>query len=199
MGGKLIRRQYFCLCEGQQEELYFARLSKLLKTNIRQVKFTTKQGLPGNIDRHCRGIQYDKAIVFDHDGNPEAFLKALNTCIKTKCAHAYSNRNFDLWLLLHKQSFTGYVSENSAYVNMIRSVFNLDSEADIKKEAVQKRLLEQISLTDVKKAICHAKRIRELKLPGDGKRLGTTTYYDNPDLSIHEFIEKVLSECGETI
>jgi hypothetical protein len=36
-----IRRQYFCLCDGQQEELYLKHLAGLLKTDNRRITFTT--------------------------------------------------------------------------------------------------------------------------------------------------------------
>ena len=193
---KELRLQYFCLCEGQQEEMYFKHLSHLLRTDKRRVTFTTKQGVPGDILKQ-KHIQYDKAVIFDHDGYPEAFSKALGACIKAKCTHAYSNRNFDLWLLLHKCNFTSCVIDNQAYVNDIRDAFKLDKEADIKSKKVLERILEQIVLSDVKKAIYHAQKIREQKLPSDVKRLGSITYYDNPDLSIQEFIKVVFSECGE--
>jgi hypothetical protein len=198
MDGKEIRRQYFCICAGQQEEMYLRHLSCLLKIDKRRITFAIKQGLPWDIIKQNH-IQYDKAVLFDHDGETEAFRKALKACIKSKCIHAYSYLNFDLWLLLHKRAFTRCESDNRAYVNDIRVAYKLDIEADIKSEAILERILKQISLSDVKSAIHRAKRIREQKLQGDGKQIGRIIYYDNPDLSIHEFITKVLSECEEVV
>ena len=193
-----IRLQYFCVCEGQQEKMYLGRLSRLLKTDRRRVTFIIKQGLPGSILKQ-RSIRYDKAVLFDHDGNKEAFRKGLNACLRAKCDHAYSNLNFDLWLLLHKRNFTSCVSDNRAYVKNIRDAFMLDKEADIKNQKTLERILGQIELSDVKTAINRAQWIRDHKLPGDAERICTITCYKNPDLSIHEFIIKVLAECEESI
>ena len=198
MKAKEVRRQYFCICEGQQEEMYLKKLSCLLRTDKRRVTFTTTQGLPGNILKQNH-IIYDKAVLFDHDGKVEDFRQALSVCIKAKCAYAYSNRNFDLWLLLHKREFTRCVSDNKAYVDDIREVFNLGKEADIKSKKVLERILEQITLSDVKTAIRHAKRIREQKLPGDAEKICDRNCYNNPDLSIHEFIIKVFLDCSESL
>ena len=195
---KEIRRQYFCICEGQQEEMYLKYLSRLLQTDKRRITFTIRQGLPGDIQKQ-RSIKYDKAVLFDHDGNTVAFRNTLNTCIKNKCSHAYSNRNFDLWLLLHKQDFSSSVSDNQTYKKDIRNFFNLDAEADIKSEKVINQILNQITLPDIKDAIQRAQRIREQKIPSDANRIGSIIYYDNPDLSIHEFIIKVFSECNEPL
>ena len=197
MEDKEIRQQYLCVCNGQQEEMYLERLSFLLKTGRRYVTFKFRQGLPGKVFKEKR-IKYDKAIFFDHDGKIEAFRDALNVCIKAKCSHAYSNRNFALWLLLHKQDFTSNVNDNRAYIKDIRNAFKLSKEADIKNNKVIEQILKQITLSDVKDAIRRAQWIRGQKLPGDAERIGSIIYYDNPDLSIHEFIIKVFSECGES-
>jgi len=198
MDGPVIRRQYFCICAGQQEEMYLKHLSRLLKTGRRVITFNIKKDTP-NIIKKRRHIHYDKAILFDHDGNTEEFCKALRACADAKCSHAFSNRNFDLWLLLHKPNFTSCVSDNRAYVKHIRDAFGLDNTSNIKSSGSMDRILEQIELSDVKTAIRHAQFIRSQKLPQDAKRVGKTSYFDNPDLSIHEFIVKVFSECGETI
>ena len=197
MDGKVIRRQYFCICAGQQEEMYLQHLSRLLHTDMRRVTFTIKKGLPGYILKQ-RHIQYYKAVLFDHDGDAEEFHKALGICTKAKCAHAYSNRNFDLWLLLHKRNFSSCVSNNQAYVNEIRDAFGLSNEADIKNKKVLESIFEKITLDDVKDAIRRAQKILKQKLPGDAKQFGSITCYDNPDFSIHTFIKTVFSECKES-
>lgn len=196
MDGKQLRRQYFCICAGQQEELYLKRLSHLLQTDVRRVTFIPKKGQPGDI-RKQKHIQYDKAVLFDHDGKPDEFCKALEFCGKVKCNHAYSNLNFDLWLLLHKKDFSKCVNSNKAYVKEVRDAYDLDNDADIKKRKVVEAIVEKITLSEVKDAVRRAERIRSQKLPEDAKDIFGVTCYDNPDLSIHEFIVKVFDECGE--
>ena len=198
MGGKEIRRQYFCVCDGQQEEMYLKHLAHLLKTEVRRVSFTTKRGLPGDITKH-RHIKYDKAVLFDHDGKTNEFREALITCHKAKCTPAYSNLNFDLWLLLHKQDYTSHESTNKAYVNRVRKAYNLGDETDIKSKASITTILKQITLDDIKSAIRRAQKIREQKLTSDAEKIGLIICYDNPDLSIHKFILKMFSECEEPL
>jgi len=198
MSAKEIRRQYFCVCEGQQEAMYLRHLAGLLKTGKRVVTFKTKTGKPGDVDKY-KYIKYDKAILFDHDGDDIAFDRAINTCVKAKCSCAYSNRNFDLWLLLHKQFFASPVNRNDSYVDYVRKAFALESNADIKEKDVIARILGQISLSDVKMAMNRAGMMRAQKLQEDAKRIGSIDYYDNPDLYIHEFISSVFAECGESM
>lgn len=198
MTGVILRRQYFCICEGQQEEMYMSHLSKLLKTDKRVVKFATKRGLPGDIVR-VGGFKPDKAVLFDHDGEDTTFRNGLKECLKAKCAYAYSNRNFDLWLLLHKQYFAQRVSTNNAYADLIRNSFNLDKTTKIKNKDTIKIILDQITLEDVRTAISRAERIREHKKHEDGRQEGSAVYYGNPDLYIHEFIKRVFLDCGESL
>jgi hypothetical protein len=178
--------------------MYLKHLSRLLRADVRRVSFTTQHGLPGDVLKY-KHIKYDKAVLFDHDGNTAAFRKALGTCVNAKCACAYSNRNFDLWLLLHKRIFFNSVSSNNAYVNEIRNAFKLGREADIKNEKVMESILAQISLRDVITAIHNAKKIREQKLSGDAGRIGSLLYYDNPDLQVQDFVVTVFAECNEPL
>jgi hypothetical protein len=111
--------------------------------------------------------------------------------------HAYSNVNFDLWLILHKEEYNRPVSDSKAYVADVRRVYRLGCEEDIKSEVVIRKILSQISLNDVKDAISRACRIREGKLDGDRMIIGSSYCYPNPDFSIHNFLMTVLRDCNE--
>ncbi|MDR1664955.1 MAG: RloB family protein [Clostridiales bacterium] len=199
MSAPQIRYQCLCFCDGQQEALYLKHLAKLLKTDSRRVTFTLKE-MPRKNNFEARGIAYDKAALFDHDNKPELFKEKLNACAKSKCFYAYSNLDFDLWLLLHKRDFAAPVHKNDAYVQHVRDSFALDEEADIKNAAIMAdKILPGIALSDVKDAIRRADKIRAHKLPSDALQTGTIKYFHNPDLHIHEFIKKVFAECGEPI
>jgi len=145
------------------------------------------------------GRKTDKAAVFDHDDAAADFERAIKACTKYKGEAAYSNRNFDLWLLLHKQPFLKSVTNNNDYVNHVRKAYGLDNDADIKKEKEMERILKQITLQDVKTAIHNVKAIRNSKIKSDAKKIGKVEVYDNPDLMIHQFIEDVFKECDEPI
>ena len=111
--------------------------------------------------------------------------------------HAYSNVNFDLWLILHKQDYNKRVSKNDAYINDVRRVYGLKRADDIKSEDVINKILGQITLKDVKEAIKRAENIRIIKEESDSKNIFNTLIYENPDFSIHEFLRFVLEDSGD--
>lgn len=202
----MYRRSYYCVCEGQQEEMYLKHIERLLKKpQERVVTFNTTQGSAERLKKTY--TEYDNAALFDYDFKDTEFRQNINICEqlqrKSKKSkeknvyHAYSNVNFDLWLILHKEDFYKPVTSNDAYVNDVRRIYKLGSEADIKKEAVIKRILEDISLEDVKDAIRRAEQIRARKLEFDCFMVGSVACYDNPDFSLHEFLKIVLRDCGE--
>jgi len=179
--------------------MYFKHLARLLKTDTRTVTFDTKIGMPEKVLRNNMGRKTDKAAVFDHDGATANFERALKACARYNGTASYSNRNFDLWLLLHKQPFSKLVASNNDYVDLVRNSYGLEKDADIKKEKVIGRILAQIALPDIKAAIHNAKAIRDSKNKGDAKKIGKIAVYSNPDLLIHQFIESVFIKCREHI
>jgi len=201
------RVQYFCVCEGDQERRYLKHLASLLKG----VTFTAVQGRPEKVLKTT--VSYDRVIFFDHDGQDGEFRKAFEICANEEkrwnsnskkqdfihCYPAYSNLNFDLWLILHSEDFTKAVTDNKAYQKDVRRIFELHRDADIKSEASMNKILSRITLMDVKNAIRRAEAIRGKKVHGDEKRLSGHICYDNPDFSIHEFLKTVFEECGESL
>jgi len=201
---RCIRRSYFCVCEGQQEEMYLKRIAFLLKKfPQRVITFNTTTGLPEEIDKTI--TMYDCAALFDHDLKEKEFHRKIETCEKLrrkyhnkkKVYHAYSNVNFDLWLILHKEDYCKPVFNTHAYINDVRRIYALSPEADIKEKDNLEKILSQISLEDVKDAIRRAEQIRSNKLESDRKLINGVVCYDNPDFSLHNFIKVVLKECGE--
>ncbi|MBN4056464.1 MAG: hypothetical protein COA82_10420 [Alkaliphilus sp.] len=89
--------------------------------------------------------------------------------------HAYSNVNFDLWLILHKEDYSKPVISNDAYISVVRRIYGLSEKESIKKKIVIEKILAQIDLDDVKKAIERADVIRERKISTDKKNY-TTPY-----------------------
>jgi len=111
--------------------------------------------------------------------------------------HGYSNVNFDLWLILHKENYTRSVIRTDSYVADVKRVFGLESIEDIKNRTTIVKILNQITLDDVKKAIKRAENIRKRKLSNDARRIGQTKVYQNPDFSIHDFLRNVLLDSGD--
>jgi len=203
------RKTYFCVCAGQQEELYLKRVAFLLKKlPERVVTFNTVMGQPSRLKKTY--TEYDCAALFDYDFNDVYFKNNIQICDKLNnenkqkkrksgknVYHAYSNVNFDLWLILHKEDYNRTVFKNDAYIPEVRRVYGLGNNDDIKNRNIICKILEKIELDDIKKAIERATKIREGKISDDKVVLGSTIYYANPDFSIHEFLKKVLIDCGE--
>ncbi len=202
----MYRRSYFCVCDGQQEEMYLKHIAFLLKKPTeRVVTFNTIQG---SIERLKKNYtEYDNAALFDYDFNDAEFKKKITTCEQLQkenqkhrgknVYHAYSNVNFDLWLILHKVDFNRPVTSNDAYLTVVRKIYGLGNEADIKEKAIIERILMQITLDDIRNAIRRAEQIRAKKLKSDCFMLGSIECYRNPDFSLHEFLKIVLLDCGE--
>lgn len=206
----MYRKSYYCICEGQQESMYLKHIASLINDFPRKV--VAFKCIEGDVlEMKVNYVEYDNVALFDHDLRKERFEKSIALCDKImrdnakkgkkkdakKFYHAYSNLNFDLWMLLHKQNYSRMVSANDAYVADVRRAYGLVKDADIKDMKVIEAMLKQISLDDVKNAIGRAEKIRDAKLLEDGKKVGNSICYENPDLSIHEFLKCVLVDCGE--
>ena len=189
--------------------MYFDHLAKLIKDFPKKVvKFNTFIDSPHRLEK--RYEEYDSAAIFDYDFNETEFYRNIEICNQlnkklkpTKrnsgrhIYHAYSNVNFDLWLILHKQDYNKRVSKNDAYINDVRRVYGLKRADDIKSEDVINKILGQITLKDVKEAIKRAENIRIIKEESDSKNIFNTLTYENPDFSIHEFLRFVLEDSGD--
>jgi hypothetical protein len=98
--------------------MYLKHLAQLLKKpNERVVTFNTTVGSAELLRRNY--TEYDKAVLFDHDFNEVEFERNIKTCVELdresqkkrkrkgeRIYHAYSNVNFDLWLILHKEDYS---------------------------------------------------------------------------------------------
>lgn len=197
----MIRRQYLCICEGLQEKMYIKRVSQLIN-NPPKIKITinTTIGKAKRLEKEY--VEYDSAVIFDHDLNQKEFEENLKICreiqnnYKKKKSRiiypAFSILNFDLWLVLHKEEFCKPVSKNEAYQKEIIKIYNLPKNADIKKEENIDKILGQIEIEDVKNAIKRANKIKEQKLQEDKKEIHGYEYYPNPYLNIQTFISELL-------
>ena len=201
----MIRLNYFCVVEGQQEKMYLEHLSSLLRgLSKRTVNFNIKIGNAGELKKYC--VDYDKVCLFDHDFNENEFENNLRTCLKLNAKrkkndaavdHAYSSICFDLWLVLHKEFVSRPAVSTKEYFDDVRRLYNLQKGANIKSEEMMKKIVAQITLDDVKTAIHNAERIRKSKPKGSENYVtGTDYYYNDPDFSIDNFLKKVLEKSG---
>ena len=113
----------------------------------------------------------------------------------------YSNFTFELWIILHKIDCSASLDCRRNYLEFIRRAFgeNFENLNHYKQEDNFKKCLKQITIDDVRSAICRAERIMTINNK-NGKILnkfeGYVYYLDNPALSVHEIVKKILLECG---
>ncbi len=204
------RKTYLCICDGQQEKMYLEHVARLVNDFPNKViKFNVYIDRPYRLKKTYE--DYSCAALFDYDFDDVNFKRNIELCDKLNrnerkygkgknqrfIYHAYSNVNFDLWLILHKKDFNRPVSRTDAYVNEVRKIYGLGSNEDIKNRETLNRILNQISLIDVKKAIERAEKIKKTKDPKEATKVGSTLIYPNPDFSIHEFLKVVLKDSGD--
>ena len=200
------KRQYLCACEGQQEELYLKHLGRLInELPGRKIKFVTVIHPPRYLEKV--NVSYDCVALFDHDSNDKTFQANITICDKLnkkemrkskidrrRIWHAYSNLNFDLWLILHKEDFSRCVYGNDQYADDVRRIYGLAPTDNIKSKDTLANILNCITLENIESAISRANALIEQKLEGDKKIISSSICCENPDLSIHRFIRAVIDE-----
>lgn len=113
----------------------------------------------------------------------------------------YSNLTFELWMVLHKINCNGFVNDRAHYLRYINSAFDekfLELRT-YKEERNFKRVLNKVTLDDVRRALDRAKTIMQRNADAGHRPIqykGFSYYFNNPSLSIHESVEKILIESG---
>lgn len=190
----MIKREYRCFYEGQQEEMYFDHIAKKVKearTNI-SLKFKKLAKLKA-LEKSSTGVP--KIAVFDYDLNKVDFESKVKLCNETRIL--YSNLNFDLWLVLHKKQYRRTVQNNNAYIDEIRNSYNLPNNTNIKAKGNIQKILDKIELIDVKRAIENAEEIMKEKMEEDKIYVKRNfSYYPNPSMSINEFFKELFEDIG---
>ena len=114
----------------------------------------------------------------------------------------YSNYTFELWMLLHVADMTAGVTSRTAYLRPINRHFkrNYNSLDEFKSAAEFQRILDGfITLDAVFDAVKRAERIVENNKQQNKKRIiykCVAFYPDNPDITVHEIVQKMLDVCG---
>ncbi len=190
----MIKREYRCFFEGQQEKMYFDYVAKIVKelNNNISLKFKEVAKLK-TLDNSSTDVK--KIAVFDYDLNKKDFEDKVKMCTRTEIL--YSNLNFDLWLLLHKRMYEKNVQSNDAYVKLVRKEYNLEENANIKSKVNMEKILYQIKLNDIKVAINNAEKIMSKKLKEDGIYVKKGfVYFPNPSMSINIFFKNLFNEIN---
>ncbi len=214
---KLVNKYYFSV-EGQTEKWYLERLQDLInscenaKTNV---KF--------DCDVQKNPIKKAKSLVikdkteiwhlFDYESNEESHIKRFQDTLDAlhsvpKKLHkqiiykpGYSNFTFELWMILHKSNCKRMFSHREQYLDVINKVYHekFNSLNSYKDKNNFYKCLEKINLQDVKDATARALEIMETNKTNGYKIQnfkGFSYYQENPSLTIHEIIGKILTDCG---
>lgn len=200
--------KYNVFCDGYSEAGYFKRLMGIINsdpTSRKRIQLNVKVQNSGSpkktaIKANSGAWLENAAAVFDYDNRDDDFRQALDICIANGIDHGYSNMCFELWLILHKMERARRVSKAQNYWELLKAAYGLEFESfsECKQRGNCQRIMAQISLEDVLAAVQRGKDIcrqnestHEAYTTGRGGK-----YYDNPDLSIHLFVEKLLREVG---
>jgi len=210
-------RRYVFTVEGETEQWYFDWLQEQINA-CDESKYTVSlvpkvQQSPKKYAKTVNPIATPKVThICDYESNDEVHvtkfknilseLKEANSTIgrKFKYSLGYSNFTFELWIVLHKQTCNGILTNRTQYLSHINRAFgekfeNLDQ---YKHEDNFKRCLSKLSLDDVKTAIIRSKRIMEAKTSSgeyQDQYKGFQYYKENPALTIWEPVEAILREC----
>lgn len=212
---RLQNNKYIFSVEGETEELYFKHLKNLIlaeEGRIANPVFVIQKDSPAKVAKKLPMIlPCTITAVFDvEDADADHRKRFENTLKEMSAAErlgksikfdlGYSNIDFELWIILHKKDLFGTISSRAQYLNNINSVFGTKFQG-LKEYKVEKnfnRILSQITLEDVKKAITRAEKIINQRKSEDKpiESSGYEWYERNPSLSVHLAIKKILLECG---
>ena len=204
------RITYYGAVEGSEEKIYFAHLSKLInecKLSNKNVYFDFNNahgGSPSYIVNYARTLVVQDEVVangrlvaiYDYDFKQKDFLKAEDYCKTKPIKNYYSIINFDLWILNHKGLYSKCISKCDDYIKEIKKRYYLEKQDDIKKDEIIKKIVNQISLQDVLNAIGNAKNLKAENKVNLNILDKKHDIYDQPNLQIAEFVEKVLIDCN---
>ena len=216
MSKKLQNMKYTFTVEGETEKWYLEWLRdqinacpdricnvsidpKVQQSPAKFYKTTTKKATPEVV--HICDVESNEPYHVEKFQSILSEMKDAKTNKKITYNLGYSNYTFELWMVLHKRDCNGPLGHRSQYLAPINRAYDGDFRnlEEFKKEDNFKRCLSKLTLDDVKKAIERADVImknNEL----DGKTLmqykGYKYYRDNPAISIHDELRKVLEDCG---
>lgn len=212
---------YYFSVEGYNEKWYFEHLQKLIN-NSDESKYNVQFDI--KIDRSplsrkksinvpiFSGQKLQLFHIVDYESNDPEYVKQFNRLLdelseirkKYKAYNyklGYSNFAFELWLILHKSGNIHQVQDRSRYIDKINSLYNTNFQKmkSNKNQKTFERLLEQIGLEEVKRALANAEKVRKYQ-EDIGNRLmelkGFKYYRDNPDITVNECVKKIFDDCS---
>ncbi len=213
-GRRLLTVKYTIAAEGKTEKWYLEWLNNIINDNNKSTEFRCLISVPytGRCPhlarlkiRNLTDENYCFLADREHISAEVEFRQLLRELKPSEGEReiefelGYCNMSFELWLLLHKIDYTTPVSTPDEYLKPINKAFGTTYErlADFKKERNFKRILQNLTLEDVKDAIRRAEAI-ERRNKKDGVKVkeccGYKYYNENPSLSIHKIIKEIFKK-----
>ncbi|MHA6481656.1 RloB family protein [Paenibacillus sp. strain BS8-2] len=215
-------KQYIYTVEGETEKWYLDWLENEINATLdakpeSNIKVSIKSKIEKNPFKYAKSLpnisKVEVTHLFDYESHEPVHVKQfLETLDKLKEANSikgkqikyllgYSNLTFELWIALHKNNFNAYTEHRSHYLRHVNSAFEekFSELSTYKEEANFKRMLRKLTLDNVKEAIQRSKTIMQRNTEDSLQVLqykGFKYFRDNPSLTIHESIEKILKDCG---
>ena len=211
---------YFFSVEGENEKWYFEHLQKLINASEESMfKVDFKIKVEKSPVSRIKSIKLptfgnDKITVFhvvDYESNDEVhttqFLGMLDELKEIKNNHrnysyslGYSNFAFELWLLLHKDYNFVSLAHRSSYIQPINEAFGTSfiRLKDNKHKEPFGKLLDKITLQDVKRAIATAESIRPTHIANGYSMVeykGFEYFRENPDITVNECVKRIIKDC----
>lgn len=187
--------------EGLQEEMYCEHLKRLINNNkefSKRVNFLFKNnhgGSPTTIVKKAKqnSLNSDKhnVAIYDRDFKDD-FIEGINLAKKYEIIPAYSNQNFNYFLILHKKYIYKQTTKTDNYEKELIKTYYLDKDADVKSKESITQILEQINLKDVKLAIENIKRVN-VETKNIQKQIAPNIF-EQPFLNILEFLENIFEK-----
>lgn len=211
------KEQFLFSVEGETEQWYLERLSELVNARLSELKacfvvdLVPKVCSPKKFLKTYSTISGDTRCfhVFDYDNDEARFKNTLDEMQYAKEQKGikyqlgYTNICFELWMILHKADFLKPVSGAVDYAETIKKAFKTPFKklSDYKQEKTFKKILSEISLKDVYKAIQRAEKIQKQRESVSECECfkGYSWYKDNPALSLHECVKWILAFCTKKV
>ena len=220
MQGKYCNNNSILTCEGETEKWYFEHLRELINSSsdcCMKANYKPEVNKKPIKKAKILTILYETKWyhIMDRESPNKAdkigFVDSLNAFKdikkirpKAKLMLGYTNIAFELWLIMHKTDELPQVHTAKNYFKYIQKLYNLQNiecfDAYKQKENFE-RVLNQISLEDVKNAV-----MRGIKLEKDNhscckvqKIRGFEYFEDNPSTSLHNVVKSILTDIGLSI
>lgn len=210
------KKNYYLNVEGETEKWYFLWLQNMIN-NSSESRFNVRFNIGVKKDpvKHVKNITIIKDLqiicIFDRESQSkedtnlfraalDKMKEAENLGKTVKCKLGYSNLSFELWMILHKTD--SFAPQNSCdnYLRLINGAYDraFESLKIYKQERNFNYLLQSLNINDVIEAVERGRIIMEncAKNSAIKEYKGYKFYDENPSLSIHEIVARILKECG---